>query len=125
MKFVDQLLGKGDSEPSDSDDGPISKSERPRKQKKKGKKPLEDAMSADDDLPGEASDPTQAGYPDQNPEDGPRLKDRRKPRKQSRPSKHDSDSENVTSHELFIIARTVPILIIATSECHCARKIHH
>ena len=45
-------------------------------------------MSDDDDLPGEARDPTQAGYPDQNPEDGPGLKDRHKPRKKSRPSEN-------------------------------------
>ena len=73
-------------------------------------------MSEDVDLFGKARDPTQAGYPDQNPEDGPGIKARRKPRKKAPPSKHDSDqdSEDVPNHELFIIADT--------AECHYARK---
>lgn len=109
--FLNKLWVKADSEPSESDGLPTSKSERPRKPKKKRKKPLEDVLSEDVDLPGEGSDPTQAGYPDQNPEKGPGLKDSRKPRKKSRPSNRNSDPKNVPT----VVMNYVLLLLLLIS----------
>ena len=69
-------------EDSDGFPGPKSKSKKPKKLKpRKGKKPLPgDKMSADDDIPFEDNS-EEDDIPSDDIENGPKLKDKKKPRK--------------------------------------------
>eukprot|EP00493_Phyllostaurus_siculus_P028146 UN28494 len=76
----------GDSD--DSDSPRKGRPNEPRKHEKEGKtakkrqKPaLGDKFHGDDDFPGENEYPVQSGHPDDDFEDGPKIKDRRRPKK--------------------------------------------
>ena len=91
--------GKVDSEPSDPEDSdnvdsPKTKSSKPKKKRKKPKKDkkpkLRNKMSGDDEFPFD-DDLVEAGVPDDDLEEGPGLKEKKKPRKK-RPTR---SSKNV------------------------------
>ena len=89
---------KGDSEPSDlddSDDVPKSKSksDKPKKPRKGKKSKTGDKMSDVDDIP-YGDDSEEGDVPSDDPEDGPGLKDKKKPRKKrptSTPARYGKD----------------------------------